>query len=167
MLATRNKNQKGFTLLELLLYMTFFTFLIVTVMSVMYQNIEGANRINEHIQIQQEGNFLLRKISWALTGVNTVSVSPAILTINKFAYVNNPIVFNFNGITNKITIEEANSGIVKDLNSDNVMVSLPVSGDLFTDLGGSPKGVKINFNLSSTNGAVQNEIFTITKYLRK
>ncbi len=57
------KNQ-GFTLIETLLYLALFTLIIGGGMTAAYQIIESTAAAQSHLILEEEGNFILRKIAW-------------------------------------------------------------------------------------------------------
>ena len=66
-----------------------------------YRIIESNGKINSSLTIQDEANFLLRKIDWALTGVQTINTPSAnsngvTLSVTKINFSQNPIVFDLN-----------------------------------------------------------------------
>lgn len=70
-------NQKGFTLLETVIYIALFSLLMAGVIVAVF-NIFASNDRNEiSVGIQEEGTFVARKLSWALTSASTVSTTSA------------------------------------------------------------------------------------------
>ncbi len=155
----------GFTLIETLIYVAFFTMLIGTLLSITYQTIASTDQVNRKITIQQEGNFLLKKIDWALTGLdlaanggNPIALPSSgtgnILQAYKYGFAQSPISFSQNGSSLEMSVQ---GGLPVKLNSSNVIVSnflvnhYTVSGKEF---------VEVDFIL---NG----EQFKLTKYVRK
>jgi type II secretory pathway pseudopilin PulG len=57
---------RGFTLIEVVLYIGLFGILVGGVIIAAYQLLEGGDRNQVNILIQEEGTFLNRKINWAL-----------------------------------------------------------------------------------------------------
>ncbi|MES2059838.1 MAG: prepilin-type N-terminal cleavage/methylation domain-containing protein [Patescibacteria group bacterium] len=91
--------KRGFTLIELVIYIALFGVLMTGASVATYQLLEGGTRNETAVAIQEEGSFLNRKINWALTGATIAIVSPdgSVLTINKipgadFAVADNPLL---------------------------------------------------------------------------
>ncbi len=98
--------QRAFTLMEVIIYIALFSILMTGGIIATYQLIEGGTHNETAVGIQEEGTFLIRKISWALTGVYTASVSSdgTVLSITKypgpdFAATDNPITIYASGGT--------------------------------------------------------------------
>lgn len=161
--------QKGFTLLETLIYIALFSVLIGGVLATTYNIIEASGRNQTKTVLEQEGLFLSSKLNWALAGASTVAVvpSPPSLTINKFNYPTNPLVFDLDPSLVTLRLKEG-GGAATNLNNDAVQISNLV----FTDIpaaSGKPEGVQASFTLTAKtpNGSALSQDFTITKYLRK
>lgn len=155
------KSIKGFTLIEVLIYSALIAMIISGSLIAVYQIIEGSNSIQNKIITEQEANFLLSKIRWALAGATAIDI-PAIglasstLSINKANYSENPIVFNLN--SNNLRIKQG-SGNPAILNSQNIAINNLIFEHLAAG-GSGPEGLKINITIN-------NKLFTTTIYLRK
>lgn len=136
--------KNGFTLIETIIYIAILAFLIASgVMSAFYIiDSSGENKID--VNVQAEGNFILRKIDWALTGATDASVAGSSLTITK---TSGPYIFSFDG-SQYLQLGGTN------LNSSRVTISSVVFS-----VSGSPKKITVSFN-------VNGKPFAITKYLR-
>lgn len=66
----------GFTLIEVLIYVAFFSFLIGSLLAITFQTIDSTSRINKKITVQQEADFVLRKLEWVLNGSESVDLPP-------------------------------------------------------------------------------------------
>ena len=142
------KNNIGFTLIEVIIYLALLSIIFGGVAVAVYGIIESTGREAGRIQLQTEGDFLLAKINWAFSGAAnlTVSTLPPVLTINKYLYQLNPIVFDAS--STKMRIKESNF-LPEDLNNKSVNLTnltfqnLPSSNQ-------TPEGVKISFSLSTS-----------------
>lgn len=153
------KKQQGFTLIEVLVYLTLFAIIIGGAVVTAYQIIEGSESLQARVIIEEEGNFLLGKITSALSGVQTInSATGGTLTVTKFDGTN--FTYSLQGLN----FESNQSGTNLALNNSNVNVSSLT----FTHLT-NPQGVKTDFTLSARDesGHVYSQSFTATKYLRK
>ncbi len=158
--------QQGFTLIEVLVYLALFAVLFGGTLASVHVLISGSNKNQSVITLQQEGEFLMGKLNWALAGASSLTVNSATqITINKFDYGSNPVVFDLN--SNKLRISQA-SGAFVNLNSDNANIT----NLTFTDipaLGAKPQGLKTLFTIQTltSNGFSVSKVFETTKYLRK
>ena len=157
------KRFSGFTLIETLIYLALFAIIIGGTVVVTYDIIAGSDNTQIKVVISEEGNFLLRKIDWALTGVASID-SPAAgasgvaLSVTKLGLPagQNPLVFDLNSGNLRL---KRGAGSAMALNSSNATVSNLVFAHLAA-IGQRPEAVKASFKL---NG----QPFEITKYLRK
>ena len=67
------KNQKGFTLIESIIYLALFSIIIGGSLVAVYQIIKSTDASVNHIILQNEANFIFRKINWALSTANQVN----------------------------------------------------------------------------------------------
>lgn len=80
MIRNSRKNQTGFTLIEVLIYSALFSLMMVGMLGGAYMVIQSANQSNARLLVDDEANFVLRKINWALTGVSLISTPSSGLT---------------------------------------------------------------------------------------
>lgn len=74
---------KGLTLIEIIVYIALFMLLIGGGMISAFYIIDSSERNKSDLSITTEAQFLLRKIDWALTSVDSVSVSSDTLIVDK------------------------------------------------------------------------------------
>lgn len=151
------KKKLGFTLIETLIYLALFGILIAGIGVATYAIIEASGRDQTRITAQEEANFLLGKLNWALTGASSITVAPTSLNVNKF--VGPSVVFNYINLKLQLGGAPLNSDAVKVVNL--VFIDIPASA-------GKPEGVTVKFTLRSTTprGTTIDQDFEITKYLR-
>jgi len=151
---------KGFTLIEALIYIALFSIIIGAALIITYQIIEGNQRVSANIVIQEESNFLMRKIDWALSGapvINTptVGASEPVLNVTKEG-----TVLEFDEATGIMRLQ-TNGGTRIELNSSNVTIENLTFTHLDPDgAGGKPAELNISFDIAGQN-------FNATKNLRK
>jgi Tfp pilus assembly protein PilE len=158
------KQKTGFSLIEMIIYITLFSLIMTGTLLSAYQLIASSAQTEAKVTIQEEGNFIVRKISFALTGLSDIttpsllSATSSTLVVSKHNYSGNPITIRFNIASSSIEMAEGVGDFVS-LSTQNVVVS-----DLqFTFISGAgtlPNGVTAAFSI---NGVP----FGITKYLRK
>ncbi len=146
------KNNQGFTLIEVIIYIALFSLLIGTAFVTAFQLMDGSGKLSTRNTVQEEGNFVLRKINWALTGVSSVPyIVSNVLYVPK--YGGKIIRIQHTG---KLEISEDNGLSFFSITTDNVSVdSLN-----FQSIMNPGPGVTATFVI---NGVT----FTTTKYLRK
>jgi type II secretory pathway pseudopilin PulG len=147
---------RGFTLIETIIYLALFALVVGGGMVAVYQIISSTDATNNKVILQEEANFLLRKIDNTLTGAVAVSVSssPPTLVVTKsgpqtFASPSNDLTLNSKVLT---------SGSIKV--SNLTFERIPGSG-------GRPDMVVTSFTLTTNqNGRASTQNFSTTKYLR-
>lgn len=157
----QGKNMRGFTLIETLIYSALLSLTIGLTLGAVYQLVEGSEDLREKVVREEEANFVMRKLSWALTGANTINTpasgaTSTTLSVNKTGFAQNPIVFDLSG--GSIRIQKA-GGAASALS--NSLVS--VSGLLFEHVpasGNAPAAAKTSFTISPNT-------YQTTIYLRK
>ncbi len=153
------KSDKGFTLLETMIYIGLFAILISGVVVGAYNLLEGSDRNITAARIQEEGTFLNRKINWALSGATnaTISGGGSQITITRPDLgAQSPLVIS--GTLNAMTIARG-IGAPVQLNSDRFLINNVV----FTyqaSVNGRPPSVSVNF-------LVQDKPFFFRGYLRQ
>lgn len=150
------KSQAGFTLLETLIYIALLSFFLASLLGITYQSLESSQQISAKITLQQEANFILRKMDWALTGAGSAtSVSPEQLHIVRN---NAPLTVDF-------LYDSAAKNI--QMSTDNGVTYYPLNTI-------NTKVTNNSFNLTSAGGANYAELaitldgqsFSLKKYIR-
>ncbi len=169
------KNKKGFTLIETLVYTALFAILLGGAVVVAYTIFESAGRSQGREILQQEGDFLIGKIEWALSGVDYINQPPdenPLNTLQVTKYGGSSITINTspdcsgNTVTEDIFLQKGTSCL--QLNNSNV----EISNLIFVRNPGeglNPESVSASFTLTARteNGMLINQDFSTTKYLRK
>lgn len=173
----------GFTLIETLLYIALFAVIIGGGMIAAYGIIEATNANTNQIILQEEANFLFRKIEWALTGSATI-ITPATATPTSNLVVDK----NIGGVLTRLTFTKNVSDPVcpvnylclkrglgasqlnanlNQLNSSSFFVS-NISFTRTLAVNGRPDAMNAAFTLITVqNGRAASQDFSFTKYLRK
>ena len=159
------KNFKGFTLIETIIYLGLFAIVIGGGMIAAYSIIQGTDANNNQVIVQEEGNFLLRKLDWALTGATAVTVPNQDTTLN-VTKGGATLIFDLSG--GNLTLDRG-SGAAQ-LNTSSSAITLTPSSHLFTKTvtAGEPDAITANFTISSVSaGRTFSQSFTTTRYLRQ
>ncbi|MEN9390287.1 MAG: hypothetical protein RLZZ283_387 [Candidatus Parcubacteria bacterium] len=165
------KQPRGFTIIEVLVYIGLFGIVIGGAVTAVYQIVESSGRSESKAHLQKEGDFLIGKIEWALSGARAIE-APGInvsnadtLTVRRWDTSNDPVSFAVVGTD--LTISRA-SGAPQVLNNTNVTVTDIRVSHIYSG-GTNPESVTVTLDLASLapNGMPITATFTTTKYLRK
>lgn len=154
-------DMKGFSLIETIIYIALLGLLLTTAVLTSYQILQGSTNVSNKTIVQDEGDFVVRKLDWALSSASAASApTPSTLTVTR--YDGNTIDFRLNGMT--IEMRESAVGVVyKPITTVNVRVqSLQ-----FQVTGSTQIIVTAAAYLKTANGAAAALPFTIAKALRK
>lgn len=169
MIATRpvkHKSGAGFTLIEAVVYLGLFAILMGGMVTAAYSVFESSDHDQTKIMIQEEGDFLVAKINWALSGgKEAYSPQPWILSVNKYDGLNVVIstLDNCSGdSTSNIFLKRGADCF--QLNNSNVQVS-----NLVFIHNSDPENIKAVFTLNARtlNGMTVSQDFFTTKFLRR
>lgn len=87
--------QRGFTLLEVVVYLALFGVLMTGVIRTVYELLETSRETAVALAIQNDGSFVLQKIAWALGDVETIAIiDTTTLEIVRSDDVANPLRFS-------------------------------------------------------------------------
>lgn len=133
-----------------------------------YQLLQGVSSLNNKTAVQGEANFILRKLSYALSGASTVSIqNSSVLTITRYDNIQADVclgVSDVNPQKKAIRIREVIIGTpfvacdssFTPITTDNVTVN----SLQFINIGSNPPGVSIAMDIDGQS-------FELTKYLRR
>lgn len=165
---------KGFTLIESLLYIALFAIIIGGALVAVYQMIESSDAVSAKNNVEMEGSFLLRKIDWALTGAKDIG-SPSVNNSGQVLGINfttpSPLIFRLN--SDKLQLSRDNGITFSDLSSDYVVVSDVLFTHTDSDYvsptspGPKPAEIKASFDIATKAEPSKTYPFETTKYLRK
>ncbi len=150
-------SRAGFTLLETLMYLALLSILIVAGVASAYAILDIGGRGAKGIVIASEGNFLIRKIDWALSGATAITMPNATTPNSNTLTVTSGSAKTFSLVGALMRFNGA-----ADLSSSNVVVSVPSSGTIFTYIpksSGKPCGIQVTLLVNGVQ-------FTVTRYLR-
>lgn len=93
----KSKNQAGFTMIEMIFYVLFITLIIGGSLGIIYQLLRNSENLGAGIALEEEANFILKKIIWVLNDNSAIN-SPAVngtsvsLSVDKNSFANNPVI---------------------------------------------------------------------------
>lgn len=156
------KHTAGFTLIETMVYLGLFSIIIGGGLVTTYQIIQSSQSVQNKILLQEEGNFLLAKINWTLTGIKTINqVTATTLSVTKYdSLIVNPLTLSLN----QTDLQSNRTGSNLNLNASNITIT----SLQFTHLTQPTEGVKVQFTLTSKadSGQSYSQNFETVKYLR-
>ncbi len=165
----------GFTLLEVVIYLALFSIILSGAIVTTVTIIDTTRRLDEKIMVQEEANFLLRKIAWVLSGLELITapaagaesnfpgLSTASFCVNKINFSGNPVEIYVSDSKMFLRTGGCGSGgTIWQLNTDN----LGIASSTFEHFAGpgssKPEGLRAAFTFTNST-----QYFEITKYLRK
>lgn len=153
-------NRSGFTLIETVIYIAITGIMITFLVTAAYQLIGSSDDISLGVVRNEEANFILRKVGWALAGASSINEPGAgeigtTLSVTKLNFPDNPIVFT---ATSTDLFIQKGSASSTPLNSSNVGLE-SFQFEHIAPVGNSPAGVKTTFVIDNTN-------YEATYYLR-
>ena len=176
----RIKDDSGFTLIEVIVYLALFAILFGGAIAAAYNVIESSGRNQTKANLQEEGEFLVAKINWALSGVQIVSI-PAVgsessqLSVSKVTGLYNglPIIVYLS-----VRLDGTNMVIDKGIgpvvsvvlnNSNNYVSQLVFTHASASGQGINPESASARFVLSAKTpgGMDMSQEFSTTAFLRK
>ena len=108
----KSKQNSGFTLIEVLVYSALLGLIMTAMLGSVYMIIQAYNKTGSTVIVNDEANFILRKMNWALSCATSVTVPAAgatsttlKLSRNNIPFSQNPMTFNHMAFTDYSFIE--------------------------------------------------------------
>ncbi len=167
-----SKVQFGFTLIEVVIYLGLFTFLIASSIVATYSLMSSGARNKTTAMMLEEGNFILSKLDYALNNAENTEVTLGGTNLKLTNADASIINFKVDPVSQNISIKR-NSGTEQDLNNSNIQVSCPASICFIRTLasgdGIKPEKIEVNFTLNSltSEGKLVTHNFSTVKFIRK
>lgn len=140
---------RGFTLIEILIYSVIVTMILTFMLLAAYQIIDNRSRLEDWLAIEENQRFLLQKLDWIL-GSNQSINTPVngangnTLSVNKLNFSGNPLVIDLAG-----GVVRLKSGSGAPVNVTNPRVS--VSSLNFSNLNFSGRSaIRVQANLANS-----------------
>jgi len=155
-----SKSDKGFTLIETIVYIGLFALIIGGLLPSVYSVLQGTAQLGGKSTVQNEESFVLRKIDWALASMETLTTPSAFATPSTSLwltrYDGSTVAFRLSG--DVVEINENGAGFMP-ITTVNVKVT-SLSFDYIAPSGSGPAGVTATIVM---NG----EAASTTRYIRK
>jgi len=156
MMNSLKKYNAGFTLIETLIYIVLFSVIIGGGMVGAYQIISSSDHTQYKTVLEQDSNFILRKINSSFDNAYQVTVlSPTNLLVDK------DVDIYFRLKNGNVQINTGGAGY-QTLNSSRITISSLSFEEVSA---GDMEGIKTTFTCASIDGKVS-QVFTSTKYVR-
>jgi prepilin-type N-terminal cleavage/methylation domain-containing protein len=155
--------QTGFTLIEIVVYLALFAILFGGAVAAAFNVIESNGRNQTKAMLQEEGNFLIAKINWAVSNAENVQVPGG--GHLQATVLGDHLEFWQEG---DYLVLKRNSGDEVELNNSSIQL-FNLSFIDISATGDGEKGINYGFDLKSkaANGVVLVSNFNSTTYLRK
>jgi prepilin-type N-terminal cleavage/methylation domain-containing protein len=155
----KTNQQSGFTLIEVVIYLALFGIMFSGAVVASYSILESSGKNQTRAMMQEEGEFLLAKINWAVSNAQTATVPEG------GRLVTDTVEFDQDG--NSLVLKR-NTDPGVELNNSAVSVKNLSFVDISATSNGV-KGISYKFDLESNspNGAILTSNFASTAYLRK
>lgn len=157
---------RGFTLIEAIVYIALLALIMTGAVAASYQLLSSSASLNAKNTVGEEGNFVLRKLHWALSDMSsapTIGGSGCSQTISilKSGFGTNPVEFRRNtSVTpNIIEMREGGTGGYTAVTTGNVSASC-LKSQTIPATGTGPAGVTATTTINGLD-------FVVTKYLRQ
>src|SRR6185503_6336526 len=99
-LSLTSMKNRGFTLIETIVYLALFSILMTGIISSVYLLFENGDRNQTKAMLQEEKEYLLGKINWAMSGMQIVVTPGAGLSgtsLNIVKYDGSPVTIGLSG----------------------------------------------------------------------
>lgn len=170
------QQSRGFTLIETLVYLSLFSLIMGGVVVSAFQVFESTGRSQTRSMIQEEGDFLVGKVDWVLSGIQGINApaTPAVgapctqsdtLSVTKWDGLIGTVVVNISGGNMVIA---RNGSSTQPLNNNNTTVTNLLFKHCFAG-GNNPESIATSFTVSARtpNGMMLTKDFFTSDYVRK
>ncbi len=152
--------KRGFTLIETVIYIALLGLIMSGAVMMSYQLLQGSGSTSARSTVQDEGGFVLRKLSWALSGATDISGGGSALTVTRAD--GNTTYLRLNG--NVIEIRENATGA--NYEPITTEKNVQASALQFVVAGSNPKSLNATFKIKTANGTDAPLPFSFKRYLR-
>ena len=164
----KTKQQSGFTLIEVVVYLALFAILFGGVLAAVFSVIESSGRNQSRAMMQEEGEFLLAKINWAVSNASMAQVPAEGQLLTTVS--GDRLEFEADGENLFLKRYDDMGQLISEqpLNNSTVQVTKLFFKDISVT-GNGEKGINYGFDLNSNtpNGMILTSHFESSVYLRK
>jgi type II secretory pathway pseudopilin PulG len=166
------QSQKGFTLIEAVLYIGLLALVMTSVLIATYRLIETTDKTQARAMVQGDAQFVLAKIDEAMNGATGVILDPDPTHPNTIIVTNpnladpaeSPITISYDAANKFIRFKRQNNPDFENLNGTIAPIVPPVAGSIFSVSGTAPnKILTTNFKVESP---LYKDSFTSTRVIR-
>lgn len=161
---TRNR---GFTLVETLVYLALFALIIGGFVAAAYMLFETSDRNQAKAMMQEEQNFLIGKILWTLDNARDVVSGGTSLTVTK--YDSSIVRICVSGTDAKFLAGAAGTCAANGAILNNSNVTIDSLSFIHIGGGANPESIEAGLTISAKTptGSTISEIASTTRYIRK
>jgi prepilin-type N-terminal cleavage/methylation domain-containing protein len=156
--------KKGFTLIEALVYIALFAIIMTGLASAAWLLFETSDRNQTKAMLQEERDFLLGKVGWALNNASSATSGGSSLTVTK--YDGSTVRVCLSGTDMKYLEGLSGTCVASGavLNNSNVSIT-----NLAFSVSGDPVEIETVLTISAKtpNGLAISQVATSTRYIRK
>lgn len=148
------KKESGFTLIELILYISIVALVLNTMVYFAWNIIGGSVKSNSQQEVFSQARFISERIKYEIrnaNGINSVAATSISLAVDPPA--NNPTIISLSG--NKLQIKQGGSSAV-DLNSADTAITNVNFVD-YTSSDNKTKNIQLSFTISDLTGSSRQE----------
>ena len=166
----------GFTLIEAIVYLALFGIIMSGAVITAYQIVESSGRTETRAMVQEEGDFIVGKINWALSGIQSITAPATPIPGGACTVSNTLSVTKWDASIGNILITLSAGDVTlgrggnqpKPLNNSNVTVTNLGFTHCYTG-GINPESIALAFTVSalSPNGVTISQDFFTSNYVRK
>lgn len=165
-------HDEGFTLIETIIYLALFAIVIGGGLSAAYQIMESSAAGANYVVLEQEANFIFRKLHFALASSENFSISNNRLVVINSTLPTNQSCLVFDLENNNLRLRRLDQATCHTQFSSSQLTgqSISVSNLTLADIPAQnqqPHGIHISFRLATLqNGRNASQDFSYTQYLR-
>lgn len=117
----KKRPQKGFSLVEFIIYFGIFSFVVVTLITLFMSTVKNSGHVEARAEVQQNLRYVITQITQSVHKATSITVSPSsTLSLGMSDEAKNPTVFDLSDYNLRL---KEGSGDATALNSDKVKVT--------------------------------------------
>lgn len=147
---------KGFTLIEMILYLALFSVLIFGLLNASFVILGNLDRHDQHVTALEEGNFIIAKIDWLLTSAQVVYEPVLNSTSTTLRLKNADSLYRIEASSTDVVYKK-DFGVSSPLNAGGVVVNNFIVEH--GQINNAPAWVRVSFTIKDI-------VFSIIRYTR-